>query len=230
MTVTTTTNYKEYQADGIAKTYSIPFLLLDRSDLLVYLDNQLITSGYTITGLGNPISQIVFNDAPLGILLLQRSITLLRETDYQENGDLLAKTVNQDFDRIYLALQGTSQDNTKALRVSDTNGINPLPFANDRASKLLGFDTQGQPLLVTSNSGTAIQLAQDLADSTSQTKGAGMIGYSKNISYPTATTGYALNSLFKFNSELPVITGSTQMPNDSQGKDGDIWLVYEAIQ
>lgn len=76
--------------------------------------------------MGNPISEIIFEKAPIGRLLLQRSIKLVRETDYQENGDLLAKTVNQDFDRIYLAMQGLAQDNTKALRVIDPNGVNPL--------------------------------------------------------------------------------------------------------
>lgn len=33
MTVTTSINYKEYQADGLVTTFPIPFLLLNDNDL-----------------------------------------------------------------------------------------------------------------------------------------------------------------------------------------------------
>lgn len=195
MTVTTSLNYKEYQADGMVTKFTIPFLLLDRSDLYVFINNQLITSGYTVTGLGNPISEIIFEDAPEGVLLLQRSITLIRETDYQENGDLLAKTVNQDFDRIYLALQGVAQDTTKALRVSDAEGIRELPLSDERANKNLSFDSQGQPILTTTATGSAAELAQRLIDASSESRGSGLVGYNKALNYPTRTIGNALNTL-----------------------------------
>lgn len=121
--------------------------------------------GYSIKGIGNPISEITFSSPPKGKLLLQRNITLLRDTDYQENGDLLANTVNRDFDRIYLALQGASQDNNKNLRVDDAEGISSLSYVADRANKLLAFDNQGQPLFVNAISGSALELVKELADS-----------------------------------------------------------------
>lgn len=226
MTVTTTINFKEYEADGIATKFTIPFLLLSNNDLKVYLNGNQITAGYTLNGVGNPISEIVFTTALKGKLLLQRSIALLRETDYQENGDLLAKTVNQDFDRLYLALQGTAQDNTKALRVPDTEGLAILPLAAGRANKVLAFDGEGQPLLVTTKTGTAEELAVNLADPSSSEKGAGLIGCGSNINYPANTTGFEINQLKELIKKMPVITTSTQIPNDSQGKDGDVWLVY----
>ncbi|MFD1259795.1 hypothetical protein [Entomomonas asaccharolytica] len=195
MTVTTSLNYKEYQADGMVNKFAIPFLLLARSDLYVYVNNQLVTSGYTVTGLGNPISEIIFEEAPQGLLLLQRSITLIRETDYQENGDLLAKTVNQDFDRIYLAMQGFAQDTSKALRVTDAEGVSALPLADERANKTLSFDSTGQPILTTTATGSAAELAQRLVDASSENKGSGLIGYNKTLNYPTRTIGNALNTL-----------------------------------
>lgn len=203
MTVTTTTNYKEYQADGIATIYAIPFLLLSNADLKVYLNNSLIT-GYRINGLGNPISEIVFNEPPLGHLLLQRSINLLRETDYQENGDLLANTINKDFDRIYLIMQGSKQNESQSLRVVDAEGINPIADKQDRANKFLGFDSQGQPLLITTSSGSALELAQQLANP----NGAGLIGFDSTLTYPVNTAGNALNSATKTIKEL-----TTQLTN-----------------
>lgn len=195
MTVTTSLNYKEYQADGQATVFAIPFLLLARNDLKVFLDNIPTTLDYTIRGIGNPISEIIFSEAPTGRLLLQRSVELVRETDYQENGDLLAKTINQDFDRIYLAMQGMAQDNTKALRVIDPEGINPLPLAAQRANKILSFDSIGQPMLATIESGSAVDLAKKLADTSDQHKGASLVGYNSNLTYPSKTVGKALNNL-----------------------------------
>lgn len=220
MTVTTPTNYIEYQADGIATNFSIPFLLLADNDLEVYLDNNLINAGYKLKGIGNPVSEIIFTIAPKGKLLLQRKIALLRDTDYQENGDLLANTLNKDFDRLYLALQGVSQDNTKTLRVEDANGVPALSYAENRANKLLGFDSQGQPLLINTSSGSALELAKDLADPNSPLKGAGMLGYNENLNYPNKTVGSALKT-------IPKITISINEPNNSIGSEGEIWLQLE---
>lgn len=192
MTVTTSINYKEYQADGKATIFTIPFLLLARNDLQIYLDNEPINLTYTIRRLGNPISEIIFEKAPIGRLLLQRSIELVRETDYQENGDLLAKTVNQDFDRIYLAMQGLAQDNTKALRVIDPNGVNPLPLAAQRANKTFSFDSTGQPMLATLETGSAADLAKNLADNNDQHKGASLVSYNNGLNYPLKTVGKIL--------------------------------------
>ena len=37
--------------------------------------------------------------------MLERVIPTYRLTDYQDNGDLLADTVNKDFDRLWMAIQ-----------------------------------------------------------------------------------------------------------------------------
>lgn len=198
MTVTTNLNFKEYQANGIATTFTIPFLLLNENDLNVTIDSVTVsTNVYKINGIGNPQSEIVFYSAPKGKLVLQRSITLLRDTDYQENGDLLAATLNQDFDRIYLILQGFRQNDNQTLKVSDPEGINTLPIAAQRANKILGFGSDGQPLLTAIASGSALELAQSLADTSDLTKGAGIVGYNDELPYPEATIGSSLNNANK---------------------------------
>lgn len=188
------------------------------------MDNNLINAGYKLKGIGNPVSEIIFTIAPKGKLLLQRKIALLRDTDYQENGDLLANTLNKDFDRLYLALQGVSQDNTKTLRVEDANGIPALSYAENRANKLLGFDSQGQPLLISTSSGSALELAKDLADPNSPLKGAGMLGYNENLNYSNKTVGSALKTMSQ---AIPKITISVDEPNNSIGTEGEIWLQLE---
>jgi len=196
MTVTTNLNFKEYQANGVATNYTIPFLLLNEADLMVYVDNIVIPkNNYKINGIGNPQSEIVFYSAPKGKLVLQRAITLLRDTDYQENGDLLAATLNKDFDRLYLILQGFRQDDSQNLKVSDPSGINSLPAADQRANKILAFDESGQPKLITSESGSATELAQSLMNDTDPTKGAGQVAYNPSLDYPNHTIGSQLAEL-----------------------------------
>ncbi|RMQ58848.1 hypothetical protein [Pseudomonas savastanoi] len=104
---------KRYAANGVATSYSIPFLLLEASDLQVTLNGTVITAGFTLTGVGNPASTItfippVFATPPSGDLLQ-------RLTDYQENGDFLAITVNKDFDRLWQAIKQLLRFTGRAL-------------------------------------------------------------------------------------------------------------------
>jgi hypothetical protein len=39
------------------------------------------------------------------VVMLERVVPTYRLTDYQDNGDLLADTVNKDFDRLWMAIQ-----------------------------------------------------------------------------------------------------------------------------
>ncbi|AZS49355.1 hypothetical protein DM558_00535 [Entomomonas moraniae] len=224
MTVTTNLNFKEYQANGIATTFTIPFLLLNENDLNITIDSVTVSKNvYKINGIGNPQSEIIFYSAPKGKLVLQRSITLLRDTDYQENGDLLAATLNQDFDRIYLILQGFRQNDNQTLKVSDPEGINTLPLAALRANKILGFGSDGQPLLTAIASGSALELAQSLADTSDLTKGAGIVGYNNELPYPEATIGSGLNnankSITALNTQNKTLTEKVTKLEQESGKE-----------
>lgn len=92
-------------------------------------------------------------------------------------------------------MQGFAQDTTKALRVTDAEGVRELPLANERANKNLSFDNQGQPILTTTATGSAAELAQRLVDASSENRGSGLVGYNKTLNYPIRTIGNALNTL-----------------------------------
>lgn len=141
-------SFKRYAANGIATVYSIPFLLLSGEDLVVTLDGVMITSGITLTGVGNPTSTATFNVAPNGDLLFLLMVPFQRLTDYQENGDLLSRTLNNDIDRIWLALKELRRDDQRALSVNplEPEGIPPLPVAALRQGRLLAFDEDGDPI------------------------------------------------------------------------------------
>ncbi|MDX5995449.1 phage tail fiber domain-containing protein, partial [Ectopseudomonas alcaliphila] len=126
--------FVEYASNGIATVFAIPFRLIRDDDLGVYLDGVELTSGFVISNVGSDIGQISFAVAPpSGVLALRREVPLERSTDYQDNGDLLAETINLDFDRLWCALQDMNYDLRRALlreALSDFYDANGLQIKN----------------------------------------------------------------------------------------------------
>lgn len=80
---------------------------------------------------------------------------------------------------------GLSQGNTsytdsqilRTVRGPSGEALQPLPPAASRANKVMGFDSAGNPVSVVPGSGSAAELALDLANKTDPAKGAGYVGY-----------------------------------------------------
>lgn len=108
MSVPNQTPYNIYTANGLTTVFPYEFYLLNAGDIAVSINGTVITSGYTITGVGNVDGgDITFLTPPANgvTVMLERVIPTYRLTDYQDNGDLLADTVNKDFDRLWMAIQ-----------------------------------------------------------------------------------------------------------------------------
>lgn len=180
--------YNAYTGNGLTTVFSYGFTLLDADDLVVTVDG-VVTSSYTVSGIGVPAGgSVTFSAAPANgtAVLLQRVIQLVRTTEYQTNGDLQAETVNGDFDRLWMALQNTDAAGTRSLRAPEIGVLPELPAAADRASLLLGFDSSGNPIAVAPTGGSAAALALDLAASDSVAHGTGQIGH---LAAGTSATG-----------------------------------------
>lgn len=99
-----------YIANGVTTQFAYKFYLLFATDMQVFVGGQkkTLNTDYTVTGVGNSQGgNVVFTTAPASGLevLIKRATPYTRQTDYADNGDLLADVVNDDFDRIWLALQ-----------------------------------------------------------------------------------------------------------------------------
>ena len=97
----------EYIADGNTVVFPFSCRVVYASDLIVMVDSTRVNN-YNVDGLNQQRGgNVVFHNAPVANsrVLLVRNIPLVRETDYQTNGDFLASTVNSDFDRLWMALQ-----------------------------------------------------------------------------------------------------------------------------
>jgi hypothetical protein len=129
--------------------------LNNNSDIKVYVDGVLktYTTHYTVRlAVGddsNKPGTVIFGSAPAedSIVTIQRDVTLARTTDFQTGGALTAKTLNSEFDTMIMAIQDTQFDTTAGavkFPQDETPDSSYLPASATRASKILGFDSDGE--------------------------------------------------------------------------------------
>jgi hypothetical protein len=204
MTVITETPIASSVANGVTTVFSHAFTVLQAADLVVkgelagVVSTYTLGVHYTVSGLGGGSGSITFLAPPANgtIVTRYRDSALQRTTDYQDNGDLLADTLNLDFDRLWLLLQeifAGGKGSPSSLRVPGGETIAPLPAKSGRALRVLAFDSNGDPLMlvgVDASSAAALQI--DLLASNSAVNGAGQIGYGVALAYAAGTVGAKL--------------------------------------
>lgn len=108
MSVPNQTPYIIHNANGLTTVFPFEFYIINAGDIQISLNGEVITTGYNISGVGNVGGgDVTFLTPPANgtVVMLERVVPTYRLTDYQDNGDLLADTVNKDFDRLWMAIQ-----------------------------------------------------------------------------------------------------------------------------
>jgi hypothetical protein len=139
-----------YAGDGARTSFDFPFPVLASDDLLVFVDDQPAT-GFAITGLGLPTATVTFLAPPAGgttITLLRRTEGI-RETEFVDGGPFRAAAINAELDRIIMLIQEDREEHNRALRARAFEGELDfcLPPVAQRANRLFGFDSSGQPMV-----------------------------------------------------------------------------------
>jgi hypothetical protein len=171
MTVTANTTRNAYSAGNQQNTYAYTFQIHDASDLKVYIGDELksLNTHYTVTGVGSGTGgNVVFDLGVDGngdqiyipentVVSIFLAMDLDRDTNYQPSGAFLASTVNNDFDRLWLASNQQQTDINRSVRLKDldSQADMTLPLLADRADKLFAFSASAsgaKPTAVTNNS------------------------------------------------------------------------------
>jgi parallel beta-helix repeat protein len=206
MTVNAETPIASSTANGVTTVFPHGFTALAAADLVVQstapsgiVTTYTLGTDYSVAGLGTNAGSVTFVVPPANGLIVTRfrSSQILRATDYQDNGDLLADTVNLDFDRLWLVLQEVfsgGKSPPSALRVPGGETVNPFPAASVRAGYYSGFDGAGQPALLLPPAGTAGALASDLARTDNVAFGDALIGVKQPLTGSVARTQHAKNA------------------------------------
>lgn len=159
---------KDYIASGAQTVFSFDFAVFEPEDVEVRVDGVVVLSGFTTSVNADGRGNVVFSTAPASgarIALLRRLI-IRRQTDFQEGGELRAKTLNDELDFQTASIQQVGYEIGRALRQddSDPSGIDMrLPPKATRAGQALGFDANGKPVaLATPETALALPLATAL--------------------------------------------------------------------
>jgi len=152
MPVTDQTTTNTYTGNGVTTVFAYSFKALAEADITVTVDGttKTLTTDYSLSGIGSANGgNVTFVTAPASSaeIVVTRDMDVTRDTDYQDNGDLLAETLDEDIDRTVMLIQQLRQIIRRALRVpvAETT-LDELPSASSRASKYLAFDADGQPV------------------------------------------------------------------------------------
>ena len=156
MTVSSTTSRNQYTATSGQTVFPYTFEIFDKDDVAVLQNGTLLSEGtnYTVSGVGNNSGgniTLVVGATAGDVLTIYRDMAYQRLTDYQNSGDFLAQEVNDDFDRLWLAVQQNEQGTDRAIvkPITDASSIDmTLPSAADRANSYLTFDATGAPSVV----------------------------------------------------------------------------------
>jgi hypothetical protein len=149
----------QYLADGLQASFTYPFPIFDAADLEVRVDGLVLAHGYAVTGAGASEGGSVVFEAPPAAgrrITLRRSLAIARTSDFQANGILRARTLNDELDYQVAAMQEVKEELGSALRLdpSEVGGLATLPLREARANRLLGFDSLGAVTVFDRGEGT----------------------------------------------------------------------------
>jgi hypothetical protein len=168
MTVSSTTVKNSYSGNGSTTQFAYTFKILVNSDLQVIIRSstgtettKTITTHYTVAGAGDASGgSITFTSGNIPAsgetVVIRRNVPQTQAIDYIANDPFPAETHEEGLDRAAMVAQQLSEEADRSIKLSRTNTMTSTEFsvgATDRASKVLGFDANGE-LTVTQELGT----------------------------------------------------------------------------
>ena len=173
ITVGDVTPRAQYTATSGQTVFAYTFPIFADGDLKVYIGStlQTLTTHYTVAGAAtsNGGSVTLVTGATTGdIVTIYRDIPVSRTSDYQASGDLLAETLNDDFDKTVMMAQQNESSLSLGLRVDqwDDYGDLTLPSKANRIGKVLAFNAttgnpEGGPTIADTN--TVVGISADIS-------------------------------------------------------------------
>jgi hypothetical protein len=152
MTVSTTSNRINQAGDGVSTVFAFPYKFIQAADLKVYVNNVLITSGYTVGTPTDTGANVTFSAAPANgsTIVLVSDPAKTQGSSLPSTGPFPAKTVETALDKLTLLVQrlGDLVGRTFTLSDGDTSAPSTtLPLVSTLKGTVLAFDaTTGAPV------------------------------------------------------------------------------------
>lgn len=145
------TTIASHTGNGVATVFAYSFGVLAADDIKVLVDGVVVTTGFTVSGIGSRTGgTVTFSVAPTSgaDILIVREVVRKRDTDYQYSGDLREEVLDDDLDRIWMTLQEDGELVDRGVRVPVGETLSELPAAASRVDKVLTFGSGGAIALV----------------------------------------------------------------------------------
>lgn len=97
-----------YVGNGITSDYTFPFQIFSAQEILVYFNDTIQESGFTVSGVENISGgEVCFETPPADGLkiTLKSNVYIERKSDFQEGGALRASVINREFNNIIAAIK-----------------------------------------------------------------------------------------------------------------------------
>ncbi|MBC7908589.1 MAG: hypothetical protein H7Y60_17810 [Rhodospirillaceae bacterium] len=144
-----------YTANGAQTSFTYPFPIFKAADLEVYLGAVKQVAGYTISGAGaSDGGSITFTVAPAAAtqVTLRRQLALARTSDYQADGIIRAKTLNDELDYQVAVSQQVAEEAGRAVKRSRTSpSTADLTLPEPVPGKALKWSDDGTSLINSGN-------------------------------------------------------------------------------
>ena len=162
MTITTTTNRVSFAGNDATTAFATSYKFFADGDLTVTLVTdstgaeavKVLTTDYTVAGAGEVTGgTVTMNTAPATgeTLIIERTQAYTQGLDLVENDPFPSESVEQQLDKQVIMAQQNDSALARSLRQpdGDTADIDKLPVKVTRATKVLAFDADGDPVAST---------------------------------------------------------------------------------
>ncbi|MBI2240581.1 MAG: hypothetical protein HYU59_07230 [Magnetospirillum gryphiswaldense] len=150
----------QYLADGVQSAFTFPFAIFTGTDLEVWLDDALQSAGYGVSGAGISTGGTALFATPPAAgtrVTLRRRLPIRRTTDYQADGLIRAKTLNDEMDYQVAALQQVADEMGRAVKRAVTSpALADLTLPEPAASRGLKWNALGTALVNTDHDPDAV--------------------------------------------------------------------------
>lgn len=140
-----------------------------QTELALTTDYTIAADQLAVEAGGVAVLLVAATAADIYTLLL--NVPAERTTDFQQAGDFTAAALNRELDLMTQTQQTFKRDLDKSLRLRDDEAFNAtywgrVPSRTDRASKVLGFDSNGLPIAATGIASAVSTFVATLIDDT----------------------------------------------------------------
>ena len=118
----------QYTGNGSTTVFPYSFPIFDESEMVVYEGDDVITTGYTVSGAGQTDGgNVTFGTAPADgtKITLLRNVSIERMTDFQEGGTFRPKNINDELDRQTAFMQQVQEKVDRTLILPPTSDVDP---------------------------------------------------------------------------------------------------------